>query len=304
MSEKPKIEITINQINKLIKSLKVFPSNTEFTIHNFLLKNTSVPVPKIIAYQETRNEIIGYEFVLMENIEGIVLEKILYKLDTENRKKVLSQIAFYISQLQKYKFNKIGSFIGISENNQLKIGPMIEFGEGPLNSVQEYFDVRIRNTIPAFESTPSLVKYVEILKKYKNSHLPQIQCENTFALCHGDLFSDNILINPKSLKITGILDWEYSGSFPLDHEFINTDLFKMDNHNFGFRHFFIQELIKYGVQKPPLFDKRRIHFKFFFVCMVLESHKWWFENEKRDAFLLEYITKLDKIIKILNLNLD
>ncbi len=39
-----------------------------------------------------------------------------------------------------------------------------------------------------------------------------------FVFCHCDLSQSNILVDPKTLQIVAIIDWEYSGFFPRDHE--------------------------------------------------------------------------------------
>jgi thiamine kinase-like enzyme len=39
-----------------------------------------------------------------------------------------------------------------------------------------------------------------------------------FVFCHGDLHCDNIMVDPSTLKITAILDWEYAGFYPKSHE--------------------------------------------------------------------------------------
>ena len=39
-----------------------------------------------------------------------------------------------------------------------------------------------------------------------------------FGLIHGDMCS-NIIVNPKTMDITGIIDWEYAGYNSIWHEF-------------------------------------------------------------------------------------
>jgi thiamine kinase-like enzyme len=38
--------------------------------------------------------------------------------------------------------------------------------------------------------------------------------EEEYAFCHNDLSQHNVLVDPISLKITAIIDWEYAGFFP------------------------------------------------------------------------------------------
>lgn len=39
-----------------------------------------------------------------------------------------------------------------------------------------------------------------------------------FVLCHNDLSQGNIFVDPQTLKITCIIDWEYAGYFPKEFE--------------------------------------------------------------------------------------
>ena len=39
-----------------------------------------------------------------------------------------------------------------------------------------------------------------------------------FFFCHGDLSQNNILVDRTTLKIIAIIDWEYGGFFPQEHE--------------------------------------------------------------------------------------
>lgn len=38
--------------------------------------------------------------------------------------------------------------------------------------------------------------------------------DNSFVFCHCDLSQSNIIVDPKTLKIEGIIDWEYAGFWP------------------------------------------------------------------------------------------
>lgn len=39
-----------------------------------------------------------------------------------------------------------------------------------------------------------------------------------FVFCHNDLSQQNVLVDPETLRITGIVDWEYSGFYPKEFE--------------------------------------------------------------------------------------
>ncbi|KAI6350864.1 hypothetical protein MCOR25_010327 [Pyricularia grisea] len=42
--------------------------------------------------------------------------------------------------------------------------------------------------------------------------------ESSLVFCHNDLSANNVIVDPSSLKIMAIIDWEYSGFFPLEFE--------------------------------------------------------------------------------------
>ena len=39
-----------------------------------------------------------------------------------------------------------------------------------------------------------------------------------FVFCHNDLYQQNIIVNPYTLKINAIVDWKYSGFYPAHFE--------------------------------------------------------------------------------------
>lgn len=42
--------------------------------------------------------------------------------------------------------------------------------------------------------------------------------EHDLVFCHNDLSANNVIVDPDSLKIKAIIDWEYSGFFPSEFE--------------------------------------------------------------------------------------
>lgn len=40
--------------------------------------------------------------------------------------------------------------------------------------------------------------------------------EHTLVFCHNDLSANDVIVDPDSLKIKAIIDWEYSGFFPAE----------------------------------------------------------------------------------------
>ena len=46
----------------------------------------------------------------------------------------------------------------------------------------------------------------------------QMTEDNTLVFCHNDLSQQNVIVDPKSLKIAAIIDWEYAGFYPAFEE--------------------------------------------------------------------------------------
>lgn len=38
------------------------------------------------------------------------------------------------------------------------------------------------------------------------------------VFCHNDLSAHNVIVNPETLKVNAIIDWEYAGFFPEEFE--------------------------------------------------------------------------------------
>ena len=42
--------------------------------------------------------------------------------------------------------------------------------------------------------------------------------KHDLVFCHNDLSAHNVIVDPDSLKITAIIDWEYAGFYPSEFE--------------------------------------------------------------------------------------
>lgn len=48
---------------------------------------------------------------------------------------------------------------------------------------------------------------------------PKVSNVALYVYCHNDLDKQNIIVDPETLKVISIIDWEYSGFFPEGFEF-------------------------------------------------------------------------------------
>ncbi|KAJ5106051.1 hypothetical protein NUU61_003398 [Penicillium alfredii] len=52
----------------------------------------------------------------------------------------------------------------------------------------------------------------------KDDWLRKVSNNHEYNFCHNDLSQSNILVDPETLKIRAIIDWEYAGFFPKSFE--------------------------------------------------------------------------------------
>ena len=41
--------------------------------------------------------------------------------------------------------------------------------------------------------------------------------------CHNDFSTHNVIVNPSTLKVNAIIDWEYAGFYPVEFEGLSFD---------------------------------------------------------------------------------
>lgn len=51
-------------------------------------------------------------------------------------------------------------------------------------------------------------------KTARDKWAPQNRTNETLVFCHNDLSMQNVIVDPVSLRIKAIIDWEYAGVFP------------------------------------------------------------------------------------------
>lgn len=104
----------------------------------------------------------------------------------------------------------------------------------PIGTVQEYYKLKLNNKLKQLESLDAFARNRHLLgplkslceerlsklnfdEMFKQSAIPT----DTFQFTHYDLFPRNILVTGSPPRITGIVDWEFSGFFPPVDEFLD-----------------------------------------------------------------------------------
>jgi aminoglycoside phosphotransferase (APT) family kinase protein len=226
-NKEKKLILRINNPHKFWKNRR---SSNEIALMKHLKNHTSIPVPKIYSYSNNaKTSILGFEYILMEFLNGKVLQDVLPANSRDLDEKIIDQMLNFIKELKSIKIvpNKIGCFdINMNVSNIVQDGPTIE----PSETYLDYLNQQISWSIKEMKKYK---RYQKIAHDYENFQInlneivKQNVCLNNLdfddekCVFHGDLNSSNILIDPDTLVITGILDWEFGmhGFDPSEFDF-------------------------------------------------------------------------------------
>ncbi|KAH6912207.1 hypothetical protein BKA70DRAFT_1384736, partial [Coprinopsis sp. MPI-PUGE-AT-0042] len=164
----------------------------------------------------------------------------------------LSSLASIHMQLSQVTFPQIGSFTVDGETGEVRIGPMAEFGLGPFDTAEEYYAtlaeafkrlaegaqeddddeddddsssvvLTVKHGKDNATDVPLSGAQVRSLRRMFTAaifplalgpYVPSSNDRGPFPLRHGDLHSENILVDEETGNIVGIIDWEGAGTVP------------------------------------------------------------------------------------------
>jgi serine/threonine protein kinase len=76
------------------------------------------------------------------------------------------------------------------------------------------------HTIGSIDATLPVIPPSRITYRDKRLAWPRKTSHNTeFVFCHNDLGQHNILVNPTTLEVTAIIDWEFAGYYTTEFEY-------------------------------------------------------------------------------------
>ena len=82
---------------------------SEAAVLSYIKKNTSIPVARVIAWDSSAANNLGFEWILLEMIDGITLYDVWRKITWESKLKIVAALAPLLGQLRDHRFNRIGS---------------------------------------------------------------------------------------------------------------------------------------------------------------------------------------------------
>ncbi|RDH37521.1 protein kinase-like protein [Aspergillus welwitschiae] len=174
----------------------------------FVQEQTSIPVPTVIeSWEEGKHTLI-----LMRRIPGEPLSNVWSKLTIDEKNKIAKQTAEYLQQLRTLQSDKIQCLGGrpVFSNFLFKNEGSNEVPRGPFASDDELWAEMERGLN---EKIPEAARVR--LRQCMPSAMP-------YTFTHGDLTNVNIMV--ENGELTGIIDWETAGYFPVWWEYVCTSV--------------------------------------------------------------------------------
>ncbi|CAF1638079.1 unnamed protein product [Adineta ricciae] len=189
-------------------------------------KHTTLPIPRVVAYSSDKTNEFGLEWIVMTRTEGKPLRTsshdndIWTKLSMEKKKLIIDELVGYVKQI----------------HSQIPSAPLIgnykadgtigcdNIRKGPWKNYREYFNDQLKDKIEIL-TTDNIFASVradvlQAVKEFQSLTLPSFDdLPNVFT--HNDLGLQNLTVTD-DLQIRGILDWEWSGSYPIVEEYFRS----------------------------------------------------------------------------------
>ncbi|KAJ3317299.1 hypothetical protein HDV06_001721 [Boothiomyces sp. JEL0866] len=168
----------------------------EFAILKALKANTTVPVPQVYLFCENL-DILGTPFYAMEFLQGkIYPENTLHDVEPNQRIHYFESMIDAAAKLHSVDYAKIG----------LKnFGKEGGYYARQVKSLYKVSQAQAAVTDSKGNKVGELYRLPDLMRYLLNN-----QVEDIVTLVHGDFKVDNVVFNPKTQKVIGMLDWELS----------------------------------------------------------------------------------------------
>ncbi len=134
-----------------------YKTESEAATCNYVRLHTSIPAPRIYAYDSSSENELGFEWMLMEKIPGTPLAKVWDSMEWERKVYVAMRLAEWMDELSRCRFTKVGSLYHSSKANLggFEVGPAVDFDfyrgrclqyeldRGPFSTAQQFYQSSI-----------------------------------------------------------------------------------------------------------------------------------------------------------------
>lgn len=224
------------------RHLPKIKTRNETGVMTWLAKNTTIPIPDVVAYDTSEDNPIAHEYTLLSKARGVTLSDIYDSLDDAQMIRVLDQLIDFLSQLHAHPWEGIGG-LNVSAEGEVKLAQVVDETFWQVPDVERLWPpgetvatLNIQGPFPTYVALISaqVQKYMQLIRTHEKlafmrDTLPRLETfvselaqphradelnKVALRLVHKDLHLANLLFDPASGRVTAVLDWEFSGVVP------------------------------------------------------------------------------------------
>ena len=200
-------------------------------------------VPDVYAWDSDPKNPVGQQYTIMEKMKGVPFSDAWHDATNDQKRYVAEYFARLTHALYSTgnEFTEFGSLYFDSQSDSFHVGPYINrdyelnrhnptVDNGPWTNSSDCFLEQLKSRLLFFSSTLDetaedneyyslIIKHLQNLgffvSDFEASIINGVQRDFTHhSLFHTDLHAKNFLVDPTTMQVTGILDWEGMGIFP------------------------------------------------------------------------------------------
>ncbi|KAG8415014.1 hypothetical protein J3458_008901 [Metarhizium acridum] len=186
---------------------------------------TTIPVPRVYAFDTSPANDFGFPCLLMEHLKGRILSStIASEVPAKYITHVVRQLANVLFQLENLTFDELGRiWCGENCNEPPRIIPY-EWDTDSLatprtqTSLEWFYELRQEQNRQALEKHAHDAEWKAacwVLKTAISHIVVEDRVRGPFPLCHFDLHYGNLLFDDQ-YNLTGVIDWSRTATAPLE----------------------------------------------------------------------------------------
>jgi aminoglycoside phosphotransferase (APT) family kinase protein len=197
------------------------------------LSTTPVPTPRLIhtgtctVYHIDK---LFPNYILMEYLDGIPLNWVYYRADRDERRGYLRQVVELIATLTIFQVRhaaatpRIGSPAGRITHHDRFVGcdqlaPFNKEPVGPFVTIDEMFQQQIAYWLLQLRAHPQGHYAIDLETAWQRLDRAVLSHDVPICLAHADIAPMNIMVDPLTRRLIGLIDWEFAGFYPADMDF-------------------------------------------------------------------------------------
>lgn len=111
-----------------------FKTESEVATMDFVRRHSSIPVPQVVTYSSSASNELGFEWILMERVDGEPLDTIWDKMPFQAKMDLTAELARSLKQLWERPFPLLGSIYYADLWNQVDYAPPL----GPAGGAEQH----------------------------------------------------------------------------------------------------------------------------------------------------------------------